>query len=592
MNSRKIIILPFMIFVICFIAKAQSTYKQKLVYTLDTAKEQIKYGESHLYAYNNVSCQGLVVESGENEFLIFNGKKWGPFDKIDTRWTNGIAWTVKKENKYYMLIPIYDKIEGPYQELGTFDYGGTFISSTKNMKHYGYRAKKKDEWFVIIDGKEFGPYAQVQKQYPIFSEEGNNWCFEYDPITVINSEKFVTEEGKQYKLADKYFMFKKGPIVFKAMSGNIIVSLTEKSYNYFYVKQNQIADSLNSYLCENKLQCPQLTSFYRTAYSNYNILEALSSRQQRTSYTGYSISYTNIDWSGTESYRYTYGYDIGGGDFRFGYTKAGYAYDMKMFYNKTLADSLPIHIFKADAQYLVTKFDSYGPYNGFLKFEITNGHWYAIAVKYYMRDDKIDANVYIIVDGRTYGPYYDINHLSLARNGTFIAHIINPHEEENWYIVVNGEIKNNINKQNSQLEVLAFNDFTGSYMVGYRDSSIYFKDSLIGKYNLGNIHFVEPSDNYCICYSTGKEDYFYNYYNCDTYFLSTLNKEIKTYITAISTDGKHFGGYMNEKIYIDDKPVGNEKGFSLIFDASSNSFKWLSVLQNKIFLNEYTISKK
>ncbi len=577
----------------CFIAKAQTTYKQKLIFEFDTAKQQIAYMENYLCAYNNVSYQCLVIKSEKKYFVIFNGKKWGPFDEIDLKPKNAIAWTVKKENQYYKLIPSHNKIEGPYQELGNCPNDAIDISFSKNLKHYGYRAKKKNEWFVIIDGKEYGPYAQVPEQYPIFSEKGNNWYFEYVPTTIINSEKFVTEEGKKFSLTDKYFMFKKGPIVFKAMSGNVTISLTEKSYNYFFVQRNQIADSLNNYLCEKKLHCPQLTSFYTLDPYNFNIQKALSWRQERTGSMWYwrNNSYVNIDWYETTGSSCS-GYGFGFGGFTFGGTQARYTYKKQFYYDKTLSDSVPMDIFKAESQYLVTKSGSYGPYNGFLKFENINGHWYAIAVKYFMGDDIIDAQVYLIVDGRTYGPYNDINHFSLARNGTFIAHITNPYRENNWDIVVNGEILNKINKQNGNLEVLAFNDFTGSFMVGYRDSSVYFKDSLIGKYNLGKIYFVTPSDNYYFCYSTRKEEYDYGYYNCDTYFVSALQKEIKTNISAISTDGKHIGGYINGKIYIDENPVGDENGFDLIFDAPSNSFKWLSVSQNKIFLNEYTIPKK
>ena len=92
------------------------------------------------------------------------------------------AYRVEKEGKHFVVLD--GKETGPYDWIGVLPV----FNPNPNSQHFAYRVEKEGKWFVILDGKEIGPYDHVE--FLTFSP--NDQYFAYD----------IKKEGKWFVVLD------------------------------------------------------------------------------------------------------------------------------------------------------------------------------------------------------------------------------------------------------------------------------------------------------------------------------------------------------------------------------------------------------
>ena len=195
--------------------------------------------EGKSYAY--------VARDGEKVFIILDGEKRGPYDEILEEQPCGfrpdsleIAYGAKKSDKWHMVLgtqegPGYDNISpflfshngqhfayvaqiGGTGELQIIDgklvvvgtekarqcividgkEGPTYdglegMSFSSDGKHFAYVASKaKEGFFVVLDGKERGPYTKIGTQGPVLSPDGSRCAYAAE----AGEDKVCVVEGK------------------------------------------------------------------------------------------------------------------------------------------------------------------------------------------------------------------------------------------------------------------------------------------------------------------------------------------------------------------------------------------------------------
>ena len=102
-----------------------------------------------------------IITVSENEKVRIY-KKFAVGDPIISNDLNHIAFSAKKEDKWYVVI---DGVEnGPYEKI----LKNTPVFS-KNSKRVLYAGFANNKWYVIVDGKELGSYNEFSTGTPMFS---------------------------------------------------------------------------------------------------------------------------------------------------------------------------------------------------------------------------------------------------------------------------------------------------------------------------------------------------------------------------------------------------------------------------------------
>jgi len=115
-----------------------------------------------------ISLVGLALLPGFAKGETTNLGEYGPFNKIEflTGTPDGSVWgfrAKKPDGKWYVIIN--GKEWGPYEVAGDPEFSSDGSS-------WGFEAKKPGgNWYVIINGKEWGPYEVAW--WPRFSLDGS-----------------------------------------------------------------------------------------------------------------------------------------------------------------------------------------------------------------------------------------------------------------------------------------------------------------------------------------------------------------------------------------------------------------------------------
>ena len=91
-------------------------YGQQLVYTLKPGEKVTMENEHRLLAFNNAFYHLLFTGRGDQKYVIFNGKEFGPFKEISFSESavSLLDWAVQKEDGWYQLILDKGVVHGPY----------------------------------------------------------------------------------------------------------------------------------------------------------------------------------------------------------------------------------------------------------------------------------------------------------------------------------------------------------------------------------------------------------------------------------------------------------------------------------------------
>jgi WD40 repeat protein len=129
--------------------------------------------------YDNVAPQGLLfspdgkrfaygVTSGEKQLIITDGEEGPLFDLV-----GGLQFSANSQHAVYLAVKddkrhvvVDTEVYGPYDELRTLKPGGGMDSMMDVLEistdgsRVGFVGSRGEEWFVVIDGKETGPFEK------------------------------------------------------------------------------------------------------------------------------------------------------------------------------------------------------------------------------------------------------------------------------------------------------------------------------------------------------------------------------------------------------------------------------------------------
>ncbi len=155
--------------------KADST----LVYTLKENERIIYLSEHRLLVTNTGIGHLLFLSRTTGNFILFNGKEYGPYEAIGFQESNAslLDWAVMQGGKWYQLILDKAALLGPYDYVvdvyRSYENGYSYNSIYYTGSHYGFRARRGKDWFTIVDGKSYGPYAEEPTNgIPSFQSNG------------------------------------------------------------------------------------------------------------------------------------------------------------------------------------------------------------------------------------------------------------------------------------------------------------------------------------------------------------------------------------------------------------------------------------
>lgn len=170
---------------------------QTLLYTLKEGEKIIMDDEHRLLSWNKTFYHLLFTERANGKYAIFNGKEFGPYDDISFWESNSslLDWAVKKGDSWYQLILDKGLLLGPYDEVIDVYRNSHPTNPALDAKHYGFRARKGKQWFVIIDGKQLGPYPEPDQGRPQFSADGTNWLISYYDTTKHNTRVITAKQA-------------------------------------------------------------------------------------------------------------------------------------------------------------------------------------------------------------------------------------------------------------------------------------------------------------------------------------------------------------------------------------------------------------
>ncbi|OGY59265.1 MAG: hypothetical protein A3I31_01280 [Candidatus Colwellbacteria bacterium RIFCSPLOWO2_02_FULL_44_20b] len=148
----------------------------------------------------------VVYEVSSNEgkdLLIVDGVEYGPYDEIievvfspNSRRT---AWMVERANEMYVVIN--GKEKGPYNSRGSeYDFEGNLIFSPDGT-HLAYEVLENNNFFVFVDDNKEGPYQAVRSK--IFSANSQKLAY----IATNQGESFVVVNGSRKKSYDSIEKF-------------------------------------------------------------------------------------------------------------------------------------------------------------------------------------------------------------------------------------------------------------------------------------------------------------------------------------------------------------------------------------------------
>lgn len=154
----------------------------------------------------------LIREPGTGKWYVrIGGKEYGPWDEVDRPFKyspDSKHWAIRGElhEKYYVLAdgrkygpfnfnikgPVFDPGHGAFVFAAQRDNEFFLVANGKIIKKGKVVEKPDEEKFIIVNGKHFGPYHDIE--LPLFSLSGKKWT-----ATVHRENKsFLLLNGKEY----------------------------------------------------------------------------------------------------------------------------------------------------------------------------------------------------------------------------------------------------------------------------------------------------------------------------------------------------------------------------------------------------------
>jgi len=139
-----------------------------LLYALKE-NERIVYRDEHrLLMGNNRIAHLLFLQRPSGYFILFDKKEFGPYELIGFTESNSSLydWAVKSNGQWYQLVLDREKLFGPYESV--VDVYRSYELQPLPGAHFGFRGFKNGSWYANIDGKEYGPYRDLDIGTPFF----------------------------------------------------------------------------------------------------------------------------------------------------------------------------------------------------------------------------------------------------------------------------------------------------------------------------------------------------------------------------------------------------------------------------------------
>ena len=164
---------PLVLYAFCFLQTHGQNSDSSALYTLKENERIIYRDEHRLLIGNNRIAHLLFLQRPTGHFILYDGKEFGPFELVGFTESNSslFDWAVKSNGKWYQLVLDRQKLYGPYD--GVVDVYRSYEFSPPNPDalpgaHFGFRASRQGAWFANIDGKEYGPYKELDIGTPFF----------------------------------------------------------------------------------------------------------------------------------------------------------------------------------------------------------------------------------------------------------------------------------------------------------------------------------------------------------------------------------------------------------------------------------------
>lgn len=180
----------------------------------DGTKYDYKYGFDVRPVFNRKGDKWMaIIHSKKEVFVVVNGKKYGPYQSVDSHRFNhsGTMWKCRalKDGKYFILADgteyflekdnrhtLYDE-KAEKEKLDT-----TYCPDWNN---WAYKIKKSDGWYLVFrDDKSYGPYKKIKS--PKFNIDGTMWGFAGKKKGKWYVNILGNEQGPFDKLAENYFI--------------------------------------------------------------------------------------------------------------------------------------------------------------------------------------------------------------------------------------------------------------------------------------------------------------------------------------------------------------------------------------------------
>lgn len=112
--------------------------------------------------------------------------KISPYGKHWSYWEE--RWSKKdKRSEYYLILD--GTRYGPSETQGGFNF-------SPDGAKWSWSIVKDDKSYIIISGKEYGPFSVYPSPYLIFSPDSSSWAFTRG--TILTGEIYIYVSGKKY----------------------------------------------------------------------------------------------------------------------------------------------------------------------------------------------------------------------------------------------------------------------------------------------------------------------------------------------------------------------------------------------------------
>lgn len=174
-SIKKITTVFVLAMTISFGLMAKGMADSVLLYTLKENERIVMVTEHRLLVSNTGIGHLLFLSRPAGYFILYNGREFGPFETLSFRESNVslMDWAVRQKGKWYQLLLDKGLLIGPYDDVVDLYRSGEFYDFFKGTdysgNHWGFRARRGEQWYSIVNGKEYGPYKDIDMGTPHFA---------------------------------------------------------------------------------------------------------------------------------------------------------------------------------------------------------------------------------------------------------------------------------------------------------------------------------------------------------------------------------------------------------------------------------------